>query len=471
MSATRLPRLLVAAPASGAGKTTVTFGLLEALRRRGLRPAAFKCGPDYIDPLYHREVVGARSGNLDLFFTDDARARSLLARGAQGCDVAVLEGVMGLYDGLGATSVVASSYDVARATGTPVVLVLDARGSSVTLAAVARGLATMRPDARVAGVILNRCSEALCARVAPVIQELSGLRVLGCVPTCAAADLPSRHLGLVTAGELDDVRARVAQVAQTMTRTVDLDGLLAVADEAEPIVEQPFRSPRVAADPVTIAVASDRAFCFYYEENLRMLRDMGARVAPFSPLDDEALPAGTAGLYLGGGYPELSAPRLAANARMRAAVADAVAAGMPVVAECGGFMYLLDAIQDDRGERWPMVGALPGVARDEGRLRHFGYVTLRADRDGLYGPAGTELPAHEFHYWHAADEGGDFIATRPTRPDAWACGHTGATMVAGFPHVYWPAAPACAERFVRAAVAYASAHGIPRDGGAPCSRS
>lgn len=450
------PRIMLAAPASGTGKTMITCGLLQALVNCGLKPAALKCGPDYIDPMFHRRVTGAPGGNLDLFFTEEEVLRQLLARAVQGCDIAVLEGVMGYYDGYGETGGAGSSYEIARATQTPVVLVVNARGASLSLAALVKGFSEFAPDANIAGVILNRCSTAMRDHLAPVIERASGVPVVGCVPVDERFAVESRHLGLVTAGEIADLRERVAALAETLAQTVDIDRLRAIAQAALPVSAQPFFTPRAVSEDetVTLAVARDEAFCFYYSENLRMLEDLGVTLAPFSPLADEALPDGACGLYLGGGYPELHARELAENEPMRRAIARAVAAGMPTVAECGGFMYLQRSLEDEAGRTWPMVGALPGENRNEGRLKQFGYVEIVSRVDNLYCSAGEKLRAHEFHYWHSSEGGADFTARKPGRTREWPCMVAGETLAAGFPHVYFPAHPQAAVRFTEAMVEY-----------------
>lgn len=450
-----LPRLLIAAPASGAGKTTLTCGLLRLLASDGLRPAALKCGPDYIDPQFHRRLTGAASGNLDAYFTDAPTCAALLARAAQGCEVAVLEGAMGYYDGVVGAGTTGSAYEVARATETPVVLVVGARGASLTLAATIRGIATFRPDARIAGVILNGCAPALCERLRPELEREAGVPVLGCVPRDERFSLPSRHLGLVSPADVADLSERIDGLAATLRQTLDVDALLEIARSAPNLVVKPYTTSCITDARPRIAVARDAAFSFYYEENLRMLADLGAELAFFSPLADEALPAGTCGLYLGGGYPELHARELASNAAMRSAARTlaraAMAGGAPVLAECGGFMYLLDELVDEGDAAWPMAGALPGVARREGRLRHFGYVELTTREPSLLGPAGTRVRAHEFHYWHATDEGASCVAAKPTGAASWPCLVARGNLLAGYPHVFFPAHPALAERFVRAA--------------------
>ena len=395
---TSIPRFMVAAPSSGSGKTVVTCALLRALAHRGIACAAFKCGPDYIDPLFHRRVVGARSGNLDGFFTDAPTLRALLARGAAGADVAVLEGVMGFYDGMAPGVADASSYQVARNTETPVVLVVNGRGASLSLAAVIRGIAEFLPCANVRGVVLNKTSAAACAYAAPAIEKHTGVAVWGNIPADEAFSLESRHLGLVTADEVEQLSARIDKMAELVEKSIDVDRLLEIAATAPDIREEPYRLEPIAGARPIVAVARDEAFSFYYEENLRALEDLGCELAFFSPLCDGELPRGTSALYLGGGYPELHARQLSENVSMRGAVRRAVESGMPTVAECGGFLYLQREIADSEGWRWPVAGALEGASENGGRLSHFGYVELTSQRDGLYGPRGTRIRAHEFHY-------------------------------------------------------------------------
>ncbi len=458
-----LPRVLIAAPASGGGKTTVTCGLLQALLNRGLRPASFKCGPDYIDPMFHRSVLGVPGHNLDLFFTAEDIVRGLLADGAAGCDIAVLEGVMGYYDGVGTGDDCASSRHLADATETPVVLVVDAKGASLTLAALVHGLCTFRAPTRIRGVILNRCSAAFCEKIAPAIVRECGVPVLGCLPADGAFAIQSRHLGLVTAAEVEGLREKIACIAAQIEQTVDIGALLAIARSAPPLAGVLPALQKGA--PVRIAVARDGAFCFYYAENLSMLERLGAELCFFSPLRDAALPKGARALYFGGGYPELHAEALAANAQMRVCVKAAAVGGMPVLAECGGFLYLLEHLCGPDGTAHPMAGALPGRAENTGALRRFGYVELHAGRDNLLCEAGDTLCAHEFHHWDSTNNGGAFTAQKAAekifarQSDApaaagWRCIHANDTMFAGFPHLYFWANPAAAQRFVAAARAY-----------------
>ena len=449
---TSIPRFMVAAPSSGSGKTVVTCALLRALARRGLACAAFKCGPDYIDPLFHRRVVGARSGNLDGFFTDAPTLRALLARGAAGADVAVLEGVMGFYDGMAPGVADASSYQVARDTETPVVLVVNGRGASLSLAAVIRGIAEFLPCANVRGVVLNKTSAAACAYAAPAIEKHTGVAVLGNIPADEAFSLESRHLGLVTADEVEQLSARIDKMAELVEKSVDVDRLLEIAATAPDIREEPYRLEPIAGARPIVAVARDAAFSFYYEENLRALEVLGCELAFFSPLCDSELPRGTSALYLGGGYPELHAQALSENTSMRQSIRGAVAAGLPTVAECGGFLYLGRTLQGADGTPHPMAGVLSGQGFKVGRLVRFGYARLTARTDSMLFRAGETLPVHEFHHWDSTENGDAFTAAKANGRQ-WACGFGNARLYAGFPHLYWAGTP-LPKRFAAAAEHY-----------------
>lgn len=452
-----VPRVLFAAPKSGGGKTTVVCGMLAALMRAGLSPAGFKCGPDYIDPMFHRMVLGTPSYNLDLFFTSEDTVRALLAENAGTADIAVLEGVMGFYDGLAGSEATASAYHLARATDTPVVFVLDARGAALSLAATVKGFQTLRPENHIAAVILNRTSEGGYRMAKPLIEGECGVPVLGYLPEDDAFSLESRHLGLVTAAEVDDLREKIDAVADALVEHVDLERLVDIAQSApglsyEPQAVEPVPCPD--GHKPRIAVAWDKAFCFYYAENLKLLEDLGAEVVRFSPIDDDELPEGTDALYLGGGYPELHAAALAANGPMRASVRTACAADLPIFAECGGFLYLQDELADLDGTVYPMVGAIEASARCTGRLTRFGYVMLEARQDNLLCAAGDAIPAHEFHYYDSSENGDAFRAVKPGSGRSWPCFVAQGNLLAGFPHLYFPACPEAARRLVERAAFY-----------------
>lgn len=452
------PRLLITAPASGGGKTTLMLGLLQALQDRGLRPAAFKCGPDYIDPLFHREVLGVDGYNLDLYFSKPEIVRGLLAKGAACADVSIVEGVMGYYDGIGAGTE-ASSWQVALATATPSVMVVNPRGAFLSLAALVNGFRDFRPDSCLRGLVLSRCDARYHEKIAPVLEKETGLRVYGYLPEIAEAVIPSRHLGLVTPDAVTALRHKLAVLGRAVAQSIDVGGLLDLAASAPAIRDVlPAFGPAVEA-PVRVAVARDAAFCFYYRENLELLQELGADLAYFSPLADAALPAGTAGLYLGGGYPELFGEKLSANASMRHAIVCAIRDGMPVLAECGGFLYLQESLRDkDEGEH-AMVSALPGTAMPAGGLRRFGYIELTQQQGTLLGPAGTMVRGHEFHYWESSSPGAACRAVKPGSGEGWECVHAGESLFAGFPHLYLWSNPECAVRFVTAAEKWSGGQG------------
>ena len=439
----QVPRLALAGTNSGCGKTTVTCALLQAFTDRGLNTGAFKCGPDYIDPMFHSRIIGAHSANLDPFFFDTNTLNALLAQNGEGRDISVVEGVMGYYDGLGMDAPEASTHNVCAATGTPVVLILGARGASLSLLAALQGFLDFCPDAPIRGVILNRCTAMTYPGLRDAIRRRFGDRVrpLGFLPPMPEVNLESRHLGLVTAAEVADLREKLHLLSLQAEKSLDLDGLLALAREAAPVSFEPLSLPRL--EPVRIAVARDKAFCFYYEDSLAVLRDLGAELVDFSPLTDKALPEDIQGLYLGGGYPELYTAELSGNESMRASVRAALEKGLPCIAECGGFMYLTEHIGNA-----PTVGFLPGGSRDTGKLVRFGYVTLRAKEDNLLCPAGGEIRGHEFHHWDSDDTGSGYTARKPSGR-SWDCVFSTPRLYAGYPHFHFRSNPGFALSFYK----------------------
>ncbi|MBR2571902.1 MAG: cobyrinate a,c-diamide synthase [Clostridia bacterium] len=434
-------RLLIAGTGSGCGKTTLVCAILQALVNRKLDTAAFKCGPDYIDPMFHAEILGIRGSNLDLFFTDGDRTRSLFLKHAG--DINVIEGVMGYYDGLSAASAEASAWHMAQVLDAPAVLAVDARGMALSAAAAVKGFLTLRSPSRIAGILLNRVSASRYPQIKSAIESECGVPVYGFLPDMPGAVLESRHLGLVTAQEVEGLRSKMQLLAKTAEECVDIAGLLDLMRNAPALEADPIGETKIG--DVRVAVARDRAFCFYYRENLELLEELGASLVPFSPLEDDALPE-CDGLYIGGGYPELYPEQLSRNARMRASVREAVLGGLPTIAECGGFMYLTGQIAGH-----PMAGVLPGGCVNRGRLVRFGYQQLIADRDSLLFGAGDAVRGHEFHYWDAEQTGNALRAVKPSGR-SWRCGYAWDTLYAGFPHLYFPGCPNAARRFVRRCV-------------------
>ena len=442
MSKGRHNRILIAGTNSGCGKTTVTIALIAALKARGLDTASFKCGPDYIDPMFHREALGVPAHNLDPYFSQREGLRELFRANA-GEDISVIEGVMGYYDGIGADGA-CSTYDVARAVEAPVVLIINARGMSTSAGAILKGFAGFKPDNNVKGVIFNNIN-AMTYPLLKDVAEQAGVKAYGFLAKDDTCALESRNLGLVTAQEVEDIKDKIARLGQSAESTVDIDGLLELAASAPYIETEAVAqedSPAAENRP-RIAVARDKAFCFLYNENIELFESLGCDIVYFSPLEDEGLPKNIAGLYLCGGYPELYAKELSANTSMREAVRTAIEGGIPTIAECGGFMYLHDSL-----EHMPMVGVIHGDTYKTSKLQRFGYTKITAVHDNVLSKAGESIRAHEFHYYDSDDNGEDYIAEKASNGRTYKCCHATDTMYAGYPHIYLPANKSFAVSFV-----------------------
>jgi cobyrinic acid a,c-diamide synthase len=442
--ATELPRFVVAAPASGHGKTTVATGLMAALAARGLTVSGHKVGPDFIDPGYHALATGRPGRNLDPFLLGEHRVVPLLLHGARSADVAVIEGVMGLYDGRLGTAGEASTAHVAALTASPVLLVVDISHASRTHAAVIAGLAAFDDSVHIAGVILNK---ARTARHADEVREAlapTGIPVLGVLPRDEGVQTPSRHLGLVPAAERTESAGTVARMASAIAAHVDIEAVLRLAGGAAPLhgtawdpmweVQTPSRARAV------VAMAGGRAFTFRYAETEELLRAAGCDVVEFDPLVDPALPSGTAGIYLGGGFPEVHAAELAENRSLIAELRAAVTAGVPTVAECAGLLYLcrtLDGIS--------LVGAVPADAAMTTQLT-LGYRTATSPADSLLAEAGTQVTGHEFHRTKVSPLEGRAAWTLPAGPEGFAT----PTLHAAYLHTHWAGHPGLAQRFALA---------------------
>ncbi len=437
-----IPRIVLAGTNSGCGKTTVTCAVLQALVNRKLKVGAFKCGPDYIDPMFHSRIIGAQSSNLDLFFFQENTLKYLLAKNSADRDISVIEGVMGFYDGMSLTTTTASTYEVSQVTHSPVVLVVAAKGASLSVLATIRGFLDFCPDNHICGVILNQCTAMTYSVLAKEIEvRFAGkVRPLGFLPAIAECSLESRHLGLITAAEVQGLREKLQILAAQAEKTIDLDGLLELAVNATPVSCEAVNLPQ-QSEAVRVAVARDNAFCFYYEDSLDALREMGAELVSFSPLSDKELPSNIHGLYLGGGYPELYAEILSTNSSMCASVKKALEQGIPCIAECGGFMYLTEAIGG-----FPMVGFLTGKSFDTGKLTRFGYICLKANHDTLLCKTGEEICGHEFHHWDSENAGSSFTASKASGK-SWNCVHATERLYAGYPHFHFYSNPDFAVSF------------------------
>ena len=429
----RLPRLVIAGVASGVGKTTTMVALTAALRARGLRVATFKCGPDYLDPTYHARASGVACHNLDGWMMGRQGVLATFARNTRDADLALVEGMMGLYDGKSPESEDGSAAQVAKWLGAPVVAVVDASALVRTIAALGVGLRAFDPALDVAGVFANRVgSRGHLEMLERASRE--HVPVVGGLPSDAARAFPERHLGLHAADERCDVEAW----GRTFAEWNDVDAILAIARRAAPLDVAPAPPPS-RAHACRIGIARDAAFHFYYDDNLARLESLGATLVPFSPLADERAPA-VDGIYLGGGYPEVHAEALAHNATMRDSLRAHAAAGKPIYAECGGLMYLADAIRTLDGREHAMLGLVHGVAVMRERLQAIGYVDVETIAPTLFGAAGTRLRGHQFRW--SALEGATANAYRDL--PAYAAD----SVLASYVHVHWASNPAAAESFV-----------------------
>ena len=483
---------LITAGSSGSGKTSVVVGLLSLLQRKGYNVGSFKCGPDYIDPMFHRAVMGVESHNLDLFLASADRVKEFYQRYSAGKTAVICEGAMGYFDGLGGITDEASAWKVADTLDLPVIAVIDAKGASLSIAAQILGLKSLRQPHHIVGVILNKCSKMLYQRLKPVLETETGVKIIGCLPYVEGAEFSSRYLGLYTAGEISDINQRIDKIADALEDNLDFEAFeelckrnVKAGDGVEQVELEDSKNcasegedctldgrktcancgkPDASTDCKThakakIAVARDDAFCFLYEETLDTLKEQGAELVFFSPLHDEGLPKGVSGLYLPGGYPELFAGELSFNEDMLKDVKSAIESGLPTVAECGGFLYLCESLEDGNGDIYEQVGIFKGAATNKEKLVRFGYSLLSQEEDSLLFRKGEEVPMHEFHYWDAADPGSDLLATKPLGGRSYRCAYSTDTLYAGFPHLYLAGKPKLAARFVEKAAAFGKRRG------------
>lgn len=447
-----IPRLAIAGTSSGSGKTTVATGLLAALTARGVRATGAKVGPDFIDPSYHALATGRPGRNLDAFLAGPELVAPLFRHGTSGAEVAVVEGVMGLYDGASGRGELASTAHVAKLLRAPVVLVVDAAAMARSVAAIVHGYATFDPDVQVAGVILNRVGSPWHATLLREALEPLNIPVLGALPRDAALATPERHLGLVPAAErVAQARRAIDALGEAVAAHCDLPGLLALARSAPDVSGEawsPAPDPDAPQHAPRIAVAAGPAFSFHYAENLELLRAHGAELVEFDPLTDEELPPRTGGLLLSGGFPEVYGEELSANWSLRAEIAAFAARGRPVLAECGGLLYLASEL-DGR----PMCDVLPGSAVMGKRLS-LGYREARAASPHGVWAEGTEVRGHEFHYSRLEPAAGDAPAwTLRARGTERVEGHVLGGVHASYLHTHWAAVPEVAARMVAAAAA------------------
>ena len=459
----RIPRILIAAPCSGSGKTLLTCALLRLLQRKGILPAAFKCGPDFIDPMFHKKVLGTPSRNLDLYMAGEEGVRRSFAAGCAGAQIAVIEGVMGYFDGTGLSGMEGSSYHLASVLQAPVLLAADVRGMSRSAAALIKGFADYGEQRMIRGAFLNRVSPTVAERIGGWLESETGLPVLGRFPVDASLHIESRHLGLIEPDEIPDLLQKIDHAADLLTQTLDLEKLLAAAGSAPALQVGEGATAVADTSQITIAVAQDEAFSFYYEDNLEILEELGAAIVYFSPLHASGLP-GADGLLIGGGYPELRAQELAANTGMLSSIRRAAERGMPILAECGGFQYLQEELVDAEGNAHLMCGVLKGRSRMTKKLVRFGYVEVSGE--GLYFGTGRAIRGHEFHYSDSTDNGNACKAVKPGGR-SWDCMVVQGRIAAGYPHLYYRSDPAFAEAFVRECRKFRQEKNSCENGGLP----
>lgn len=454
----KMARFMIAAPKSGSGKTVLTCALLQSLKEQSKKVIAFKCGPDYIDPMFHKRVIGISSDNLDSFFYDEKKLQILLADKyrRENAEIAVIEGAMGLYDGLGGIQEEGSAYQIASITKTPVILVIDAHGMGRSVIPLIAGYLQYDHEHLIKGVILNKTTKGFYEIIRPVIEKELSIQVLGFFPKKEELALESRHLGLKLPQEVNELRKKIQAASDVIHETLELDKLIQIANEANafPVANTKEKNKQ---PNVKIGIAMDEAFCFYYEQNLQLLREYGAELIPFSPIHDKKLPAGVCGLIFGGGYPELKAKELGENESMRTDILEKFSKGIPSLAECGGFMYLHDHICCENQESYPMTGIISGEVNYTGKLVRFGYVEI-TEKTPCFLPAGETIKGHEFHYFDSSNNGSDCVAVKPVTNKSWECIHATDNHFWGFAHLSYFSNPHFVEHFVKKALEFQKNH-------------
>ena len=450
----KVNRLMIAGMTSGSGKTTLTCAFLRCLLKRGYDLKSFKCGPDYIDPMFHKNALGIESRNLDMFFMGEDLVKRNTAKASNG--YAVIEGAMGIYDGNDPSSSAGSCYEIAEVTSSPIVLVADAGKVGRTIISMIKGVINDDERRLVKGIILNNISERFYEMLFPELEKALSesrpdIRLLGFFPKTKGINFKSRHLGLKLPGESDDTEEKIETASKVFEEHVDVEEMLSVMEEA-PDIELPAgyaSAPLKRGEGLTLAVALDEAFCFYYPDNIEMFEERGVRIRYFSPVHDSRIPQDADGLLFGGGYPELYLEKLSSNKEMLASVKSFVERKIPSLAECGGFMYLGKTVLDEKGRAYEMAGAYEGESRFTGHLVRFGYmhITDADDSDALCGMI-KDLKGHEFHYYDSSMNGESCTAGKPFRNLDWKCMINRNNGIWGFPHFFYASKPAFVDSFI-----------------------
>jgi cobyrinic acid a,c-diamide synthase len=451
----RTPRLVVAGTATGVGKTALTAGMIAALKAKGLTVQSFKVGPDYIDPAYLAHVSGRPCRNLDSWMLGEGALQQVLAQGSLGADLALVEGMMGLFDGRGG-GMEGSTAEVARVIRAPIILVIDVDRTAESAAAIALGFKTYLSGVKLAGVLLNNvASDAHRRSIEDAIWNGAKLPVLGALPTLAGLDIPERHMSLVPVGENPEWERMIGILATAVARDVDLDVLLRIAQKAEllPLVPRKiFQGPAARSDQVRLGVAYDEAFNFYYPENLELLEEQGAEIVPFSPLEESHLPSGLSGVYMAGGFSETFVQPLERNRAMAESLQRAHRAGMPIYAECGGMMYLARSLRTEDGTQHTMAGVLPVDVAVDGEFHRFGYRQLMTLEDTILSPKGQFYRGHEFHWSRITGHAGGLrpayqMLNAEGDPIGYE-GFAGPNLLASYVHLHFGQNPVLVDKFL-----------------------
>ena len=453
----RLPRVVIAAPYSGAGKTTVCIGIMAALTNRGINVQPFKIGPDYIDPAFHTEVTKRNSVNLDSWLFDEETVIKLFQKYALDSDISIIEGVMGLYDGIGSDPMLGSSAGMAHILKSPVILVLPAQGMSTTIAAIIKGLKEFR-EINIVGVILNKVStDKYYELLKEIIETHTNVKVVGRLPIADDIKLKSRHLGLIQNCELQDKEYMIEKLIELVEEYINLDQIINLAQKAEELKIELDKEKEYEKSYVNIAVAYDESFQFYYYDNIKALEELGATITYFSPLNDNKLPENIDGIYIGGGYPELYAKGLEQNISMLQEIKSMSDLGMPIYAECGGYMYLNKRIRTLENDVYNMVGVFDGEVIMTSQLQNFGYAELTAKKSSCIFKVGDKIKCHEFHTSYVEHNNEKLVLTEKYRNNAnisWYSGSKKNNTFGMYPHIHFLSNINIAKNFVESCLKY-----------------
>lgn len=457
----RIPRVIIAGTNSGCGKTTITTGIMAALCKRGFKVQPFKVGPDYIDPMFHTYITGRYSRNLDSWMLEQDVVQSLLVKSSRDADISIIEGVMGLYDGFGGRNEAGSTAHVSKITKSPVVLVVNGEGMSLSIAALIHGYIDFDREVDIRGVIINNInSEAHYQLLKQIIEDNMDIEVIGYLPKVEECSLESRHLGLVPSVEIEGLKDKISLLADKIERTVNLEAVLRLTDKAQDLTAPGYVIPP-ATKKVRIGVARDKAFNFYYKDNLELLEMLGAELVFFSPLNDKKLPDDIDGLYIGGGYPEVWGKDLEKNVSIRGDIKEKITRGIPTYAECGGLMYMSESIKDRDGQVYEMVGVIPGKSQMTSSLKRFGYVNIEITDDNILARKGSKIRGHEFHY--SVTEVRSYVPAcynvvkkkMSGKSLCWRCGYKMHNLLAAYPHIHFWSNTEFARGFINSCIKWA----------------